>query len=107
MRLPPQDTERFYRIWFALLHYINTQLHLVPSFPAAPGEQDVSPEVTMQVRDALWAHDALREQFLAENPAQLPAADLVQATAYACHRETRREAVGRAHSMARICGRLY
>ncbi len=76
MRLAPQETERFYRIWFALLHYVNTQLHLVPSFPAAPGEQDVSPEVTMQVRDALWAHDALREQFIAENLAQVSAADL-------------------------------
>ena len=76
MRLPLQETERFYRIWFALLHYVNTQLHLVPSFPAAPGEQDVSPEVTIQVRDALWAHDDLRKQFIADNPAQLPAADL-------------------------------
>ncbi len=55
MRLQAQETERFYRIWFALLHYVNTQLHLVPSFPAAPGEQDASPEVTMQVRDAFWA----------------------------------------------------
>jgi hypothetical protein len=69
MRLPLQETERFYRIWFALLHYVNTQLHLVPSFPAAPGEQDVSPEVTIQVRDALWAHDDLRQQFIADNPA--------------------------------------
>ena len=76
MRLAPQETERFYRIWFALLHYVNTQLHLVPTFPAAPGEQDVSPEVTMQVRDALWANDALREQFIADNLAQLSAPDL-------------------------------
>src|SRR5260370_3139270 len=76
MRLLPQETERFYRIWFALLHYVNTQLHLVPAFPASLGEQDVSPEDTIQVRDALWANDALREQFIAENPAQLPAVDL-------------------------------
>ncbi len=76
MRLPPQETERFYRIWFALLHYVNTQLQLVPAFPAAPGKEDVSTTVTIQVRDALWANDALREQFIAENPAQLSAADL-------------------------------
>src|ERR1700674_1610686 len=76
MRLAPHEIERFYRIWFALLHYVNAQLHLVPTFPAAPGEQDVSPEVTMQVRDALWANDGLREQFIADNPAQLSAADL-------------------------------
>jgi hypothetical protein len=76
MRLPPQETERFYRIWFALLHYVNTQLQLVPAFPATPGEEDVSTEVTVKVRDALWANDTLREQFITDNPAQLSAADL-------------------------------
>ena len=76
MRLPPQETARFYRIWFALLHSINAQLHLVPDFPATPGVETVSTEVTLKLRDALWANDALREQFIAENPAQLPAADL-------------------------------
>jgi len=76
MRLPPQETERFYRIWFALLHYINTQLQLVPAFPATPGVEEVSTEVTMQLRDALWANDALREQFVTDNPAQLSAEDL-------------------------------
>lgn len=64
MRLPPQETKRFYRIWFALLHYVNTQLQLVPTFPATPGEEDVSTEVTIQLRDALWANDGLREQFI-------------------------------------------
>src|SRR5438128_5154820 len=76
MRLPPEETERFYRIWFALLHYINTQLQLVPAFPATPGVEEVSTEVTMQLRDALWANDALREQFITDNPAQLSAEDL-------------------------------
>ncbi len=76
MRLPPQETERFYRIWFALLHYVNAQLQLVPVFPDAPGKEDVSIEVTVQVRDALWANDALREQFIVDNPAQLSAPDL-------------------------------
>ncbi len=76
MRLPPEETERFYRIWFALLHFINTQLQLVPAFPATPGVEEVSTEVTMQLRDALWANDALREQFITDNPAQLSAEDL-------------------------------
>ncbi len=76
MRLPPEETERFYRIWFVLLHYINTQLQLVPAFPATPGVEEVSTEVTMQLRDALWANDALREQFITDNPAQLSAEDL-------------------------------
>ncbi len=76
MRLAPQETERFYRIWFALLHYVNRELHVVPAFPAVPGKADVSVEVTMQVRDALWANDALRERFMTDNPVQLSAGDL-------------------------------
>jgi hypothetical protein len=76
MRLPPQETERFYRIWFALLHYVNKQLQLVSTFPATSDEETVSTEVTAQLRDALWAHDDLREQFMTDNPAQLSAADL-------------------------------
>jgi hypothetical protein len=76
MRLSPQETERFYRIWFAVLHYVNAQLHLVPAFPATPGVETVSTEVTLKLRDALWANDALREQFIADNPAQLSAEDL-------------------------------
>jgi hypothetical protein len=76
MLLPPQETERFYRIWFPLLHYVNTQLQLVPAFPAAPGKEEVSTADIIQVRDALWADDALREQFIAENPEQWSAADL-------------------------------
>jgi hypothetical protein len=63
VRLASQETARFYRIWFALLHYMNTQLYPVPTFPATPGVETVSTEVTMQVRDALWANDALRYQF--------------------------------------------
>lgn len=69
MRLPPTDTERFYRVWFGLLYYVNEQLHLVPFFPEAPDTTAVSAEDTMRVRDALWADDALRERFIADNPA--------------------------------------
>src|SRR5258708_28586980 len=76
MLLPLQETERFYRIGLPLLHYCKPQLQLVPAFPAAPGKEEVSTADIVQVRDALWADDALREQFIAENPAQLSAADL-------------------------------
>jgi hypothetical protein len=76
MRLSPQESERFYRIWFALLHYVNAQLQLVPAFPDAPGKEEVSIEVTVQLRDALWANDALRQQFMTDNPAHLSVADL-------------------------------
>jgi hypothetical protein len=76
MRLPPPDTERFYRIWFALLASVNEQLHLVRRFPAKPALGSVEPEVAIKIRDALWANDAVRERFIAANPAHLSPADL-------------------------------
>ena len=76
MRLSPQNIERFYRIWFALLHYVNAQVQLVPDFPEIPGKEAVSTDVTVQLRDALWAHNDLREHFLVDNPAHLSAEDL-------------------------------
>jgi hypothetical protein len=33
MVLPPDETDRFYRIWIALLHYVNDRQRLVAPFP--------------------------------------------------------------------------
>jgi hypothetical protein len=76
MRLQLQDIKRFYHVWFALLHFINEELHIVPAFPEALSDIPVSPQDTVQLRDALWMHDDLRERFIADNPAQLSAEDL-------------------------------
>jgi hypothetical protein len=76
MVLPPDQTERFYRIWFALLHYVNDRQHLVAPFPAAVGDAVIPTADAYELRTALWADDALRERFVADNPARLPPADL-------------------------------
>lgn len=76
MILLPEETERFYRVWFPLLHYVNVQRHLVASFPATWTHETIPPSDVAALRDALWADDALRERFLTENPARLPPADL-------------------------------
>lgn len=76
MQLTPQEVERFYSIWFPLLHYVNQQQALVPSFPAQWRDATVAPEVVLPLRDALWDNDALRQAFIAENPARLPQSDL-------------------------------
>lgn len=76
MILPSHETNRFYRIWFALLGYVNAERGLLASFPDAPGEASIAPNDARVLRDALWADDGLRERFLAENPAGLPPADL-------------------------------
>jgi hypothetical protein len=76
MILQPQETERFYRIWWALLSFVNARRHLVPDLPARPAPGSVKPVDAMEIRNALWADDALLDQFIAENPAALPPADL-------------------------------
>ncbi len=71
-----QQTERFYRIWFALLHYVNAQQHLSSDFPDSPEEGTIRPADAIALRNALWADNSLRESFIADNPAGLPADDL-------------------------------
>ena len=76
MNLTPQQAERFYRIWFPLLHYVNEQRHLAPNFPDTPRQGAIDPADALRIRDALWADDALRESFIATNPAELSSEDL-------------------------------
>jgi hypothetical protein len=72
--LAPEETERFYRMWFAVLHFVNEQRRLVSYFPAT--WEQVSLSSVKPLRDALWADDRLREAFLATNPGGLSPADL-------------------------------
>ncbi len=77
MQLPPEQTARFYRIWLALLRYVNEQQQLVPTFPASEERNGLLPlSDEMHLRNALWADDGLRERFIAANPADLSSADL-------------------------------
>src|SRR5262245_53004305 len=76
MVLPPDQTERFYTIWIALLHYVNDRQRLVAPFPPVWGEATLPTEDAFELRTALWADDALREGFVADNPARLAPADL-------------------------------
>ncbi len=76
MHLSAPDVERFYRIWFPLLYYVNQKRQLVDYFPGTWGKSSVEPSAAVTLRDALWADDALRETFIAENPAKLAPVDL-------------------------------
>ena len=76
MILEPHETQRFYRIWFPLLHYVNERRNLVPEVPVSPEEGSISPNDAIQVRSAVWADDELRRAFIAENPFDLPPDDL-------------------------------
>jgi len=76
MSLSSEQVEHFYRIWFALLRFVNEQLQLISDFPVSEEEGTIPPAKAMELRDALWADDTLLEQFVATNPAGLSSSDL-------------------------------
>jgi hypothetical protein len=76
MILEPHETQRFYRIWFPLLHYANKQRNIVPEIPASPKDGSVGTEDAYKVSTVLWSDDELRRAFIAENPFDLPPEDL-------------------------------
>ena len=76
MHLSESEVERFYTIWFPLLHFVNQHRKVVPSFPKEWRNANVSPEVAVPIRNALWEDDTLREAFIGENPARLSIDDL-------------------------------
>ncbi|HZS08280.1 MAG TPA: hypothetical protein VFD58_25830 [Blastocatellia bacterium] len=82
MTLSPEETERYYRIWWAALRHVNEQLHLVDDLPAAPEVGSLPPDKAATLRGALWADEALLESFLAENPAALTSDDLALAAGW-------------------------
>jgi hypothetical protein len=76
MILQPHETERFYRIWFAMLSYANRRLKLVRELPETPRDGSIGVQDAFKVASAVWADDALRHAFIDANPAKLPPADL-------------------------------
>lgn len=76
MRLSAQEIERFYSIWFPLLHYINQHKQVVGFFPSKWTDAAVDTEDALLIRDVLWEEDRLRDAFITENPAGLNADDL-------------------------------
>src|SRR5262249_16137682 len=80
--LSPEQTARFYRIWLALLRYVNEEHQLVPAFPAVEEDAPLPLSDEMQLRNALWTDDALRESFITVNPAGLEASDLAMVASW-------------------------
>ena len=76
MILQSDEAEQFYRIWWALLSYVNQKRDVVKDWPTDPKQTGVKVAQAVKVRDALWTDSSLREQFLRENPAGLSDEDL-------------------------------
>src|SRR5215211_4759670 len=82
MILQPQETERFYRIWFAMLSHANRRLKLVRDLPVSPREGSIDVQDAYKIATAVWADDALRHAFIDENPSELPPEDLALARSW-------------------------
>src|SRR5688572_508326 len=76
MTLAPQEADRFYRVWWTLLSYVNSHVHLMKELPPEPPPESVNPNDLLPVRNALWKDDSLRERFISENPHRLSPDDL-------------------------------
>ena len=70
-RLPPEDVERFYRIWNSLLGWAGVQKQI-----AVDSADTVSAAEALAVRHALWADNTLRHAWIDANPDALPPEDL-------------------------------
>jgi hypothetical protein len=86
MRLSSEQIERFYRIWFALLRFVNDQRQLISDFPVSGEEGALPPPDEMELRNALWADETLLERFIAANPAGLSSADLAMVESWRRYR---------------------
>jgi hypothetical protein len=75
MILAEEDAALFYRAWGALLTWVNDQRKIVPPFPRPTPGHPIDATLATQIRDVVWAEDALREQFLAEGAPDLGAAE--------------------------------
>jgi hypothetical protein len=76
MRLSPEQIERFFAIWKPLILYVNRRLNVEPAMLNAKVDESWDHRQVFAIREALWANDAIREAFVAENPANLAPADL-------------------------------
>jgi len=82
MQLTAEQTERFYRIWWPLLRFVNKRLRLFPDILKSSMQSKVPIEAAVEIREALWDDDSLLDAFIKENPGELPAEDLEVAASW-------------------------
>jgi hypothetical protein len=71
MNLAPEDAQLFFKLFLALLAYTNRQLNVVENVSTVGDIHKLGPTgtaSTMKIRDALYAHPKLFDQFIADNP---------------------------------------
>lgn len=68
MKLSEAEAALFYELMWALQFYVKQQLNLLPEIKTLQQYIDASVEDKVQVREALYAHPNLIDEFLQDNP---------------------------------------
>jgi len=76
MCLPIHEVDRFYGMWRPLLRFANEKLKVLPNLPGKNLKDNIETQSAVEIRDALWKNEAILNQFIDENPAQLSPEDL-------------------------------
>ncbi|HEY7543661.1 MAG TPA: hypothetical protein VID27_02205 [Blastocatellia bacterium] len=85
MILPVEQTQRFYRIWWALLRFVNRERKLFSELPETPEVGSLPWQQSVDLRQALWEDSSLLQSFIDENPYALPQADIDMVSSW-CYR---------------------
>jgi len=76
MCLPTTQVDQFYKMWNPLLGFANDQLKIMPKISVTGPMGRIEVNQAVKIRDALWKHETILNQFIANNPAQLSPEDL-------------------------------
>jgi hypothetical protein len=76
MILPVEQTQRFYRIWWALLRFVNRERDMFPDLPENPEAGSLPFDQSVDLRETLWKDPSLLQSFVEENPYALPQSDI-------------------------------
>lgn len=77
MNLPPDEVKLFYDLYAAVLCFVNRKLEVSPEQFSDSAEYIATPpEARVAMRDALFEHRELIDEFVAGNPAKLKADEL-------------------------------
>jgi len=82
MNLSTAESQRFYRIWWSLLSYVNGQTNFVDDFPKNPPIDSVKVQDAWKIRNALWESPDYLQSFVEHNPDGLPESDLALAASW-------------------------
>jgi hypothetical protein len=77
MCLPTAQVDRFYEIWHPLLNFANEELRVVSDLSGKGPKDNIDVNHALKIRDALWKHEAILDDFIAKNPVPLSPEDLL------------------------------